>query len=44
MLPSSPLKTHIEGYRLGNKREITSIGERSIQKDSIWGRAFNKEI
>ncbi|MFA6073627.1 MAG: hypothetical protein WC758_05930 [Candidatus Woesearchaeota archaeon] len=46
MLPSSPLKNHIEIYRLGNKRETKSIGERSIpegdesandriQKDSL---------
>ncbi|MFA6074090.1 MAG: hypothetical protein WC758_08285 [Candidatus Woesearchaeota archaeon] len=39
ILPSSPLKKHIEIYRLDNKRETNSIGERSIQKDSIWDRA-----
>jgi len=51
VLPSSPLKKHIESYRLDNKRETKSIGECSIsegdesandriQKDSIWDRAF----
>ncbi|MFA6073081.1 MAG: hypothetical protein WC758_03140 [Candidatus Woesearchaeota archaeon] len=50
MLPSSSLKKHIEIYRLDNKRETKSNGERSIpegdesandriQKDSIWDRA-----
>ncbi|MFA6072499.1 MAG: hypothetical protein WC758_00100 [Candidatus Woesearchaeota archaeon] len=50
VLPSSPLKKHIEVYRLDNKRESTSIGERSIpegdestndriQKNSVWNRA-----
>ncbi|MFA6073234.1 MAG: hypothetical protein WC758_03925 [Candidatus Woesearchaeota archaeon] len=38
MLPSSPLTKHIESYRLDNKRETKSIGERSIQKDSIRDR------